>query len=47
MEEGLKAPRLFRSETKRMKAVDNLRVGVDRPGFSPDESTCCRVFAFI
>jgi len=42
IEEGLDARGYFRSETKRMKAVDNLRAVLTRPGFSTDEINVLR-----
>jgi tRNA/rRNA methyltransferase len=42
IEEGLDARGYFRSETKRMKAVDNLRAVLTRPGFSTDEIAVLR-----
>ncbi|GAB5462227.1 RNA methyltransferase [Hoeflea alexandrii] len=42
IEEGLEARGYFRSETKKMKAVDNLRAVLTRPGFSSDEIAVLR-----
>ena len=42
IEEALDARGYFRSETKRMKAVDNLRAVLTRPGFSTDEINVLR-----
>ena len=42
IEEGLEARGYFRSETKKMKAVDNLRAVLTRPGFSTDEIAVLR-----
>jgi len=42
IEEGLEARGYFRSETKKMKAVDNLRAVLTRPGFSTDEINVLR-----
>ena len=42
IEEGLDARGYFRSETKRMKAVDNLRAVLTRPGFSTDDINVLR-----
>jgi tRNA/rRNA methyltransferase len=46
IEEGLDARGYFRSDDKRMKAIDNLRAVLTRPGFSTDEINVLRgVFA--
>jgi tRNA/rRNA methyltransferase len=46
IEEGLDARGYFRSEDKRMRAIDNLRAVLTRPGFSTEEINVLRgVFA--
>jgi tRNA/rRNA methyltransferase len=42
IEEGLDARGYFRSADKRMKAIDNLRAVLTRPGFSTDEISVLR-----
>ena len=42
IEEGLEARGYFRSETKKLKAIDNLRAVLTRPGFSADEIAVLR-----
>ncbi|MEQ8307328.1 MAG: RNA methyltransferase [Hoeflea sp.] len=42
IEEGLDARGYFRSDDKRMKAIDNLRAVLTRPGFSTDEISVLR-----
>jgi len=42
IEDGLEARGYFRSESKKMKAVDNLRAVLTRPGFSTDEINVLR-----